>query len=71
MRSRSSLSRHWPRSLSPGSSASPRPCVLPMVSITSGVLGVNRAASRGRPAHRLCYAAGIIITFTAWECSSA
>jgi len=42
------------------------PCVLPMVSITLGVLGVNRAASRGRAVlTSLCYAAGIIITFTA------
>lgn len=41
------------------------PCVLPMVSITLGVLGVNRAASRGRAVLiSLCYAAGIIITFT-------
>lgn len=42
------------------------PCVLPMVSITLGILGVNRAASRGRAVlTSLCYAAGIIVTFTA------
>jgi thioredoxin:protein disulfide reductase len=41
------------------------PCVLPMVSITLGILGVNKAASRGRAVlTSLCYAAGIIVTFT-------
>jgi len=41
------------------------PCVLPMVSITLGVLGVNKAASRGRAVlTSLSYAAGIIVTFT-------
>ena len=42
------------------------PCVLPMVSITLGVLGVTKAASRGRAVlTSLCYAAGIVATFTA------
>ena len=42
------------------------PCVLPMVTITLGTLGVTKTTSRGQAALRsACYLAGIVITFTA------
>jgi thiol:disulfide interchange protein DsbD len=42
------------------------PCVLPMVPITLGTLGVTRAASRGRALLTAgAYMAGIVLTFTA------
>lgn len=42
------------------------PCVLPMVPITLGTLGVTRAASRGRAVLiAAAYMSGIVLTFTA------
>lgn len=42
------------------------PCVLPMVPITLGTLGISRASSRGRAVLTAgAYMAGIVLTFTA------